>query len=133
MKYILEPEVAGGLGKETQLDSSTHPPQVHRLHYEFEFGHDSNDLVESFPCFIVSNELAQLFEIENLTGYSLDEVLISSNQCDSPAKKYNWLKISNSPENDLFIAKDHRLAVSEKAYKVIFSKNMSRCDVEKCA
>ncbi|MEM6568382.1 MAG: hypothetical protein AAF957_08220 [Planctomycetota bacterium] len=33
--HTLEPEVAGDLGPRTVADTSTHPPAVSRLHYEF--------------------------------------------------------------------------------------------------
>jgi hypothetical protein len=36
MKYFyIQPEVAGGLGKNTVMDRSVHPPIVSRLHHEF--------------------------------------------------------------------------------------------------
>ena len=39
MKYFyIQPEVAGGLGKNTVMDRSVHPPIVSRLHYEFRAG-----------------------------------------------------------------------------------------------
>jgi hypothetical protein len=34
--FRLEPEVAGGPGAATVLDSSTHPPRVARLEYHFD-------------------------------------------------------------------------------------------------
>lgn len=37
MKYcVIEPEVAGGLGENTVIDQSVHPPKIARLHYNFE-------------------------------------------------------------------------------------------------
>ena len=34
--YYLEPEVSGGIGDSTILDTSVHPPIVSALEYEFE-------------------------------------------------------------------------------------------------
>lgn len=45
-RYI-EPEVAGGLGEETQMDSTVHPPLVKKLHLEFE-GWLGDDILETF-------------------------------------------------------------------------------------
>ena len=37
MKYVyVEPEVAGGLGQGTEMDTSVHPPVVRKLQYELE-------------------------------------------------------------------------------------------------
>ncbi|WP_241280098.1 hypothetical protein [Chryseobacterium cucumeris] len=46
MYRFIEPEVAGGLGEQSQLDNSFLPPLIKNLHYEFE-GWLGNDLVES--------------------------------------------------------------------------------------
>lgn len=47
MYKLIEPEVAGSLGKETELDSSVFPPHVKKLHYEFD-GWLGDDILESF-------------------------------------------------------------------------------------
>lgn len=52
--YILDPEVAGGLGTQTEIDSSVHPPLVKRLHYELD-AWMGDDLVQTFPCYLVTN------------------------------------------------------------------------------
>lgn len=41
--FALEPEVAGGLGPNTVMDRSVHPPRVSHLHYVFDgwMGDDS--------------------------------------------------------------------------------------------
>lgn len=66
--YVVEPEVAGGLGEGTQLDRSVHPPLVSRLHYVFD-GWLGDDLIESFPCFIVTERLAVHLSESGLSGF----------------------------------------------------------------
>lgn len=34
--FYIEPEVAGGFGERTRLDTTVHPPVVHELEYEFQ-------------------------------------------------------------------------------------------------
>jgi hypothetical protein len=75
--FRLEPEVAGGAGAATVLDSSTHPPRVARLEYHFD-GWLGDDLRESSPCYIVTERLKQAIEQADLTGYSFDEVLVTT-------------------------------------------------------
>jgi hypothetical protein len=55
--YILEPEVPGGVGPNTRMDTGVHPPRVSHLHYVFE-GWLGDELVESFPCWMVTESLA---------------------------------------------------------------------------
>ena len=57
MPYILEPEVAGGWGEGTIANTSPHPPVVETLEYMFD-GWGGDDLLATFPCFIVSEALA---------------------------------------------------------------------------
>ena len=62
MYYFIEPEVAGGWGGNTIADTSVHPPKISKLHYQFD-GWLGDDLLESFPCFIVSESLKHESEV----------------------------------------------------------------------
>ena len=55
-EYTLRAEVAGGLGPQSVLDSSTNPPVVSVLHYDF-VSWLGDDIVASFPCSIVTSVL----------------------------------------------------------------------------
>ncbi|MFB9981270.1 hypothetical protein ACFSQQ_19355 [Mesorhizobium kowhaii] len=56
MRYFyIKPHVAGGLGENTVLDTSVHPPIVSKLHYQVE-GWFGSALVTTFPCFLVTEE-----------------------------------------------------------------------------
>lgn len=134
-KYI-EPEVAGGLGSETAIDTSSHPPVVTRLHYEFD-GWLGNDLLESFPCFIVSDQLRQKIVSNLLTGVTFDEVVITKSlefSIQSPniaLPKFSWMKIYGKiGESDFAIAEDFRLVVSQKAMEVLNNFNLSAATFE---
>ncbi len=59
MRYFyIEPEVSGELGEGTLMDTTVHPPKVEKLNYEFS-SWLGDDLIESFPCYIVSERLAE--------------------------------------------------------------------------
>lgn len=70
MHKILEPEVAGGLGPGTDIDRSTHPPVVRHLNYEVD-GWLGDDLLETFPCFVVTARLAGALAASKLSGFQL--------------------------------------------------------------
>ncbi|CAI8733253.1 hypothetical protein [Chryseobacterium sp. IT-36CA2] len=136
MYKIIEPEVAGGLGKQTQMDNSFFPPLIKNLHYEFE-GWIDNDILESFPCYIVTEKLRKGIETEKLTGIIFDEVIISKSETFLelyPSKElptFFWAKISGeSNRDDFFITKKNTLTVSERAYLLLKNYNIDQADIE---
>lgn len=60
--YQLDPEVAGGLGTNTEMSTDTRSPVVSRLHYEFE-GWLGDALLTTFPCFIATRAACQALEL----------------------------------------------------------------------
>ncbi|HWV15050.1 MAG TPA: hypothetical protein VN030_06420 [Cellvibrio sp.] len=125
MKYFLiESEVAGGLGEHTKMDTSTHPPLVSELHYVFE-GWSDDALLTSFPCFIVTSKAKQLFEEAQFTGLSFD--VVETSKSDNfielyPAKvipEFSWLKISGGAGVDDFWIDKNCLIISERVLDVL--------------
>jgi hypothetical protein len=134
-KYI-EPEVAGGLGFETDIDNSIHPPVIKKLHYEFS-GWLGDDILETFPCFIVSERLMCEIEKHQLTGVLFDNVKITKSEefmdmngsIDLP--KFYWIKINGKfGVDDFVIAEDYRLLISEKAMSIISFFNIKNATFE---
>ncbi|OQW91958.1 MAG: hypothetical protein BWK78_03085 [Thiotrichaceae bacterium IS1] len=133
--YYLEPEVAGELGGKSEMDASVHPPKVTRLYYQFD-GWLGDDLLESFPCFIVSKPLKESLEKANFVGYSFDCVKITKSKQFKglyPNKKlpdFFWMKIVGEVGKDDFgIAKNHKLVVSERALNLLRNFNINHCEV----
>ena len=131
---ILEPEVAGGWGDETVADTAVHPPIVSRLHYEFE-GWLGDELLASFPCFIVSERVAAALEASRLTGFALDEVTISTSpefedlHPDVSLPRFRWLKVSGQAGVDDFgLAADFRLVVSAKGLGLLSRFTLKQAD-----
>jgi len=136
MYKLIEPEVAGGLGEKTQMDNSFFPPLIKNLHYEFE-GWLGNDILESFPCYIVTEKLRDGIELEKLTGVSFDKVLISKSETflelypDRELPNFFWAKINGeSNRDDFFITEKNGLAISERAYLLLKNYNIDRADIE---
>lgn len=74
--FFLEPEVAGHI-ELSDIDRSGYLPVVNRLHYEFD-GYLGGSIVESFPCFIVTEEAKKELQAMRATGMSFDDVETST-------------------------------------------------------
>lgn len=136
MFYYIEPEVSGGLGEKTVIDTTVHPPSVSKLHYQFD-GWLGDHLLETFPCYIISDRMVSNIASAGLSGYQIDSVEVTkSDQFNDlyPGKQlppFFWLKINGKAGNDDFgIADDHRLVVSEKALSVLRRGCIDQADLE---
>ncbi|WBV60636.1 hypothetical protein PFY12_00620 [Chryseobacterium camelliae] len=136
MYKLIEPEVAGGLGENTELDNSVFPPLVKKLNYEFE-GWLGGDILESFPCYIMTERLKKTIESENLSGITFDDVLISKSETfldlypDKELPAFFWAKINGKDyKDDFFITEQNGLAISEKAYSLLQKFNVDQADIE---
>ena len=124
--YVIEPEVAGGWGKNTIFTRTPGTPTtVHKLHFEFA-GWLGDELLESTPCYIVTERLANEIQREALTGARFDDVEVTtSDQFRELSPKqllpnFRWLKIEGKPAHDDFgITSDLRLVVSEGALQLL--------------
>lgn len=133
---FIEPEVAGGLGDKTEMDTSTFPPLIKSLHYEFD-GWLGDDILESFPCYIVTESLRKEIESQNLTGINFDEVYVSKSENFSelyPDKQlpiFFWAKINGEQnKDDFFITKENTLAISDRAFLLLKNYNIGNADIE---
>ncbi len=137
MKFkYLEPEVSGGFGEGTKLDNSVYPPLVKELHYEFD-GWLGNDIVESFPCFLVSEKLKNEIENNVLTGVLFSELTISVSSTfkelypNKSLPNFYWLKVfGKAGKDDFGLAKDYRLVVSAKTLHVLKPFNIKEADIQ---
>jgi len=135
-RWVLSPEVAGELGENTVMDSSVHPPKVSRLHHRFE-GWLGDDLIEVFPCFLVTSHLAAALEEAGLTGFSLDVAEVSGSPefqelfHRSPLPEFRWLKIIGQDGHaDFQLTPDFRLEVSSRALEVLRKFSISHAVLE---
>ncbi len=130
--YILEPEVAGGIGPHTVMDRRTHPPVVSTLHYEFD-GWLGDELLETFPCFIGTERIRDMIRENHFTGVEFASVEITKSDTftelypDRSLPNFVWLKVTGTAGTDDFgLEKKNRLVVSERA---LLALDLKHCDV----
>lgn len=135
--YELEPEVPGGWGEQTIADASVHPPIVSKLHLEFA-GWLGDAILESFPCYVITSELADELRANNLTGFAWRDVIVSATeefselQPDVTLPDFVWLCVNGKPSNEDFgISESNTLIVSSSAYNVLQRFQLNHCDVTK--
>jgi hypothetical protein len=123
--FYIEPEVAGGLGEKTVLDSSVHPPRVDRLHYKFD-GWLGDVLLESFPCEIATSSAAHALMDAAVTGVQFADVEVSTSEAfrelhpQLALPMFRWLRVSGvAGKDDFGIADDLRLVVSQRALDIL--------------
>lgn len=137
MKYFyLEPEVSGGLGDNTVMDTSVHPPIVTRLHYEFD-GWLGDVAVTSFPCYLVTGAVKAKFLTAGFSGATFDKVEVTTSelfeemQPDLELPPFVWLKVDGKAGHDDFgLAEDHRLVVSERVLDALRPLGISHALIE---
>jgi hypothetical protein len=124
--YCIEPEVAGGWGENTVFTRTPGKPTVvHKLHYEFD-GWLGDELLQSTPCYIVSERGAHEIERAQLKGARFDDVEITTSEQfrelypDRQLPKFVWLKVEGEPGQDDFgLARGLRLVVSERTLELL--------------
>lgn len=133
--FLIEPEVAGGLGENTVIHHDQVPPRVERLHYEFE-GWLGDDLVESYPCFVVTRAMGEGLVRTGLTGFFLRDVEVSTSEVFRglyPGRRLPEFRrhdVDGTPgEDDLGLDERARLVVSEKVLDVLRTGSLDNCAV----
>lgn len=134
-QYTVEPEVAGSLGDKTQGDFSKHPPIIEKLHFQFD-GWLGDDLLESFPCFVVTSSFAEALSSSKLTGFELQQVVITVSDtfeevCGSKVlPSFSWLKVCGvSGEDDFSLNEDGIFLASESAMRLMLGFNLKNAEI----
>src|SRR4051794_29887097 len=105
MFYKLDPEVAGHLGSHTIMDPSSHPPIVHSLHYELD-GWPADDLLTTYPCFIVTKATQDALERAKPSGCRFAPVEVTTSEQfeelypGQSIPSYSWLQITGTAGRD---------------------------------
>lgn len=137
MYYLIEPEVTGRFGDESKVDTTIHPPVIHKLEVVFD-GWLGDDLIELFPYFLVSENLKQEFDNCDLTGFDLEKIVVTKSMQfnelyeDKDIPQFYWFKVSGKPLcDDFWITENHLLAVSVKGMDVLTKCHIRHSDIEK--
>jgi hypothetical protein len=151
--YMLEPEVDGEIGENTVYDNFDDvryrdaKPEISKLHFIFS-GWLGDDIIESTPCFIVTDKLKTEIEKSELIGYEFQDVEISLSDefieiypnRDIPQFKRLIPKgnvvvkggsyVTWTGEDFNFSDKSY-LVVSERALNILKEFNVDNCDLYK--
>ena len=134
--YYVEPEVAGGLGKNTVLEPDIHPPTVIKLHYRI-INWLGDALLESFPALIITQEAAHALNEAGASGFECREVEVTVSDSfkeiypERVLPEFLWLSVTGKAgRSDFGIADDSRLVVSERALKILKTFGLDNALVE---
>ncbi len=117
--YVVEPEVPGGFGENSELDTSVVPPQVTRLHFEFA-GWLGGEIFESYPIFLVTTTLGADLSGAGFTGFVLDDVEVTMSEqysllCAFEPPPCRWFKVVGvRGQDDFSLTTDVSLVVSAR-------------------
>lgn len=149
--FELEPEVAGGFGKNTVISNfdnvrlKRERPVVTHLHYEF-LGWLGDEILEATPCFIVTENLVESIQKSGLKGFKFVDVEISVTEefeeiypgRDLPnfrrilpegTIEVNGDSFKNWSGHDFCLSQNSMLVVSEKALAILKKHKFEYCDV----
>jgi hypothetical protein len=131
--YTLSPEVAGGLGRHTEMDASTHPPHVTKLHYEIDCW-SGDESITSFPCFIVTERMKSLMEHARPSGCTFADVEITASgrfrelHPTLRIPRFFWLKIvGQAGRDDFSMSPSHLLVVSQRLLEEMKKAVLEHC------
>jgi hypothetical protein len=137
--FLVEPETPGGLGENSKLDPSTHPPVVTELHFVFDdwFG---DVLLTSFPVYLVTMQARSAIEESALSGARFEPVQVTTSgvfEDLNPRRElpsFAWLQVTGlSGKDDFGMSADHFLVVSERALDVLRRLGIPHAEVSEIA
>ncbi len=135
MFFYIEPEVAGGIGSNSKTHWEKGKLVVTRLNYEFS-GWLGDAIIESTPCFVVTDTARQMIEKAELSGVSFDDVEITRSGMfvdlygERELPQFHWLVVHGQPEADDFgMANDLRLVVSRGALDILKRAGVDHAEI----
>jgi hypothetical protein len=144
--YLLEPEVAGGLGENTIIKRfEDNQSKVYFLHYKFS-GWLGDELLETTPCFIVTESLSNDLLQNNLTGIKFEPVQITTNEefdelfpniklpsfkrlVPLGAVKVEGTNFQEWTKHDFSLSESSSLVVTKKALLILQTHKLNYCDI----
>ena len=133
--FILEPEVAGGLGPATTGNLKVRPPQLEKFNYEFDVW-PGDPLVEAVRNFIVTDGLKDALIEAHASGVAFGDVEVTKSGIfldmngDRPLPAFSWLQITGRAGKDDFgRSSSRRLIVSERMMNLLNAFGLKHCEV----
>jgi hypothetical protein len=122
--YKIGPEVSGGLGSETVMDTSAHPPAISQLHYEV-VDWLGDCIVTTFPEYLVVRAAGVALQGAGFSGFRLVDAIVSEAdefQDINPGGELPdlvWLVVEGAAgSDDLGLTDKAQLVVSEAVLEV---------------
>jgi hypothetical protein len=130
--YLVSPLVPGDLGPGTDLDASVHPPVVRSLHFVFD-SWLGDELVEAFPVFLATEQLASKIDRARLTGVSWGPVQVEKDKqaalfFDWVLPEWRWLQPGSDPHADFWADELGGLHVSARALETLKTSDVSHAE-----
>jgi galactitol-specific phosphotransferase system IIB component len=132
--YYIEPVVSVEWGDNIIVNTSVHPPIVKKLHVNF-LGWSGDDIIETFPCFIISEKLKKVLEHDGITGYEIENLEVTKSKqfldaiTDVKLPLFYWLKIVGEKNKDDIFLKNNMMTISDKTLKSLQKVNIDNADV----
>ena len=134
--FTLDPEVAGELGPSTEMDASVHPPRVTKLHYIID-AWLGDDLVQSFPCYLATEELRNRLEALNASGGKFAPAIVTVSEDFEELNpgvtvpRFHWLLVDGvAGQSDFGLTYDSRLVASERVIRVMCLSHCGKAPFE---
>jgi hypothetical protein len=152
--FMLSPEVAGEVGptseianQEARLHGSKELPEVTKLEYVFS-GWLGDELLQAWPCFIVTDKVATALGSSRLTGVRLEAVKITKSdifeitQKDSALPSFRRLvplgrvvisndgKLESWDKQDCSLSVRGDLVVTGDFFDVVSSSSLLHCRIQ---
>ncbi len=133
--FVLEPEVAGGLGPASTGDLRARPPRLEKFNYEFDVWL-GDPLVEAISNFIVTTGLkARLIEA-HASGVRFGDVEVTRSgeyrdkYLDRPLPAFSWLQVTGQAGKDDFgLSSSGDLVVSQRMLNLLKTVGLNHCEV----
>lgn len=126
--FRLDPEVAGGLGDDAEIDHGTTPLTVRFAHYEIQTWRGS-ELLETFPVYVATAGLRAAVDAAGLTGVTWGEARVTVEEQGAGymaelgiTVPTDWVRlepVGTAGVDDIGLARPGRLVVSQAALDVI--------------
>lgn len=133
--FVLEPEVAGGLGPASTGDLKSRPPRLVEFHYEFDVWL-GDPLIEAISNFIVTDALKDRLIEAHASGVTFSDVKVTKSEefqdryPDRTLPPFSWLQIHGEAGSDDFgLSPSGDLVVSERIMKLLEDFGLNHCEV----
>ena len=135
MPFALDPQVAGELGENTVIDTSSHPPVVSHVDFVLDYP-ETDDLIQAFPVLLVSAEMADRLTAADVAGVALSGASVRpSEDClavygAAGTGSYRRLEPVGTERDDCWLSNEFLICVSDRMMRILAQGIMKNCDTK---